>query len=375
MKILLVASSYLPNVGGVQRVASQLAIELQKRGTSVSVVAPRYPRTLSGQEVIEGIPVTRWHFLVPRLRDVRQGRLALFFASWFYFPATLARLIWKIVRDQPQVVNLHFVGAPSVFILVARSLLHFRLVISLHGDDVEGFARQNWIDRWIFRAALARADVVTACSAYLLKQARYIAPEIESKSQVIYNGIAEFSFPQASGSGGGLVAVGRLVSKKGFDIFLCALAELSNDCARLIGDGPERAALERLAHELGIQDRVEFTGAQTHEEVIRSMRNSQLIVIPSRQEPFGLVALEALALGKPIVAARVGGLPEILDGGDEQLVEPENPSALAQAIREVQKHIAQDPHWGARNSALAARFSLREMVDQYARLYSGESAG
>lgn len=369
MKILLVASSYMPNVGGVQRAVSQMAKELDKRGDSVSVLTSRYPRTLPGEELIDGIRVTRWHFLLPRLRDVVRGRLDLFFAGCLFFPLTLVRLLWRIARDQPQVVNLHFVGAPSLFVTLARRLQRFRFVVSLHGNDVAGYAGRDWLDQWIFRSTLDRADAVTACSAYLLDQAVQIAPAIEAKAQVIYNGIVEPQTSTVSHAFGELVVVGRLVPNKGVDDFLRALVELSGDQARVIGDGPERSKLELLARDLGIQDRVQFTGSQPYADVIGSMKNAKLIVVPSRQESFGLVALEAMSLGKPVVASHVGGLPEILQGADAFLVEPDDPSALAQAIRDAHKLLALNPHWGARNRALSARFSLLRMADDYSQAY------
>lgn len=367
-RILLVGSSYLPNVGGVQQVASQLASGLQARGHMVAVLTSRYPRTLLGKEVMHGVPVTRWHFLLPRWRDLARGRPDLFLAGIFFFPLTLLRLLLLLWRTRPDVVNLHFLGAPALFVTLARAVFKFRFVVSLHGDDVEGFTRQSRFDQWIFRVTLARADYVTACSRYLLAQAQRIVPEIESKSNVIYNGVADLPVQGASPAAPQLIAVARLVPKKGFDIFLRALAQLPECRARLIGDGPERNALEQLARELKIQNRVQFYGARSHEEVIHLMTEAQIIVIPSRQEPFGLVALQALALGKPIVAARVGGLPEILEGADARLVEPNDPSALAHAVQDSQARLAQNPGFGERNRALAARFSLATMIDDYVRV-------
>lgn len=375
MRVLLVASSYLPNVGGVQRAVSQLALELAKRGDNVSVLTSRYPRTLPGEELIDGILITRWHFLLPRLRDIFRGRLDLFFAGCFFFPFTLVRLLWRIARNQPHIVNLHFVGATSLFVSLARRLQKFRFVVSLHGDDVAGFVGQGWLDRWIFRAALARADAVTACSASLLVQAQQIAPGIGSKAQVIYNGIAEPQLSSVSNASGELVVVGRLVPKKGQDVFLRALAELSGSHASVIGDGPERFELEHLVCELGIEGRVQFMGAQPSAQVVRSMMNSQMVVVPSRQESFGLVALEAMALGKPVVASDVGGLPEILQGADAFLVEPDDPFALAQAIKDAQKLLSHNPQWGARNRALATRFSLARMVDEFRRVFLERKGG
>jgi glycosyltransferase involved in cell wall biosynthesis len=379
MKAWLVVSSYLPNPGGLQTVTAQLAIELQKRGVNVSVLTQRYPRTLAESERIDGVQVQRLFFLTPRLRDLLRGRIALFLAGLIFFPLTLVRLLWKIARAKPDVVNLHFVGAPAFFLLIARTLIPFRFIVSLHGDDVEGLPRGTALDRWVFRATLRRADAVTSCSRYLLDRAIACEPAIARRARVIHNGIdLNFPFPLGEGDQGDkFLCVGRMVPKKGFDILLRALSQCHHAGhplrLRLIGDGPERCALENLARDLGLHEWIEFRGSQKHDEIIRAMASSRAVIIPSRQEPFGLVALEAMAVGKPVIAARVGGLPEVLADADAILVPPDDPAALAHAIDDLTARLERDPAFGARNRAIAARFSVARMTDAYLSIYRAES--
>ena len=372
MKLLLVISSYLPNFGGLQSATAQLASELQRRGTNVSVLAQRYPRTLASAEEIEGVRVQRLLFLTPRLRDLQNGRADLFLAGLFYFPFSLLRLLWRIARDKLDVVNLHFVGAPTLFLLIAHTLLRFRFVISLHGDDVEGLPRGTWFDRWVFHATLRKADVVTACSRYLLDKARAIEPSIASKARVIYNGM-QFEDAKAVVANDAILGVGRLVPSKGWDVLVRALVRCRQaDCRVrliLIGDGPERGSLEKLTRELAIDNHVDFRGAQDHDVVMHTISASQLVVIPSRRDTFGLVALEAVAAGKPVVATRVGGLPEVLEGADALLVEPDNPVALAEAITSMLARIEREPQFGAHNREVAARFSTGQMAQQFLACY------
>lgn len=370
--VLFVVSSYLPNRGGLQTVTSQLAMELQKRGVNVSVLTQRYPRTLAESENVDGISVQRLFFLTPHLRDLWRGRIDLFLAGLFFFPLTLARLLWRMIRERPDVVNLHFVGAPAFFLLIARALNPFRFIVSLHGDDVEGLPRRTAFERWVFRAILRRADAITSCSRYLLDRAMALAPNIASKARVIYNGL-DVSVDAVESSDGMLVAAGRMVPKKGFDILLRALSQNHRGGQRLklclIGDGPERGALEILARDLGLNEWVEFRGSQERGEVIGAMTASRAVIVPSRQEPFGLVALEAMAAGKPVIATRVGGLPEVLNDADAILVPPDDPAALAHAIASLSARLASEPAFGARNRAIAARFSVARMTDMYLDVY------
>jgi len=298
-------------------------------------------------------------------------RLDLFLAGLVYFPWTLARLVLRIRRERFDVVNLHFVGAPAVFVLLARWFARFRLVVSTHGDDVEGLAARGWFDRWVFRSLLRRADAVTACSDFLLDQVLRIQSSTKLKSQVIHNGIQP-SPAIAAESNGGIFAAGRLVPKKGFDVLLRAHAtDRTKSRLTLIGDGPERERLEELARALGLNGEVRFAGGQDHARVLEEMAAADVVAIPSLQEPFGLIALEAMSLGKPIVASRVGGLPEVLDGADALLVRPGDADELSVAIDSIRNRLRSDATFGTRNRELALRFSARRMVDRYLQAYQG----
>ncbi len=378
LRILLVVSSYLPNLGGLQQVTSALASELQRQGHTILVLANRYPWSLAAHEEIDGIAVKRLLFLVPRLHQVQDGRADLAAAGLFVFPATLMRLIAMMAQFRPDVVNLHFVGAPAVFLVLARKFLRFKFIVSLHGDDVEGYTRGTWFDRWVMHATLGEADAVTACSRYLLNAARAIAPGIATKSGVVYNGV-DLPASQSNGrADGALVAVGRLMPKKGFDVLLQAMdllrASGSSPHLTLIGDGPERVRLEDQVRRLMLDSVVEMCGPKDRAAVRQAIHASRLVVIPSRQEPFGMVALEAMAEGKPVVATRAGGLPEVLDGAAAQLVEPGDAAALAEAIRGLLSRIGSDPLFGADNRAVAACFSLERMTDRYLAIYANPGA-
>lgn len=318
------------------------------------------------------IPVTRMEFLHPRWADLRRGRWDLFLAGLAFLPFALAQLCAHIWQFQPDVVNLHFVGAPSPFLLAAHALKPFKYVVTLHGDDVQGLSRGTAFDRWVFRQTLRRANAVTACSQDLLNQALKVDDTFAGKSQVIVNGITP---PQAKPIQvqDALLGVGRLMPIKGFDVLLNALKRLKErgKAVRLvlIGDGPERQALEICAEKLALASSVEFRGAQTRDAVYDAMCASKLVVVPSRQESFGLVALEAMALGKPLVASRVGGLIDVLDGADAELVPPDDAEALADAIEMALERIELDPNFGARNVELASHFSAAQMVGQYVEVY------
>jgi glycosyltransferase involved in cell wall biosynthesis len=164
--------------------------------------------------------------------------------------------------------------------------------------------------------------------------------------------------------------VGRLIPVKGGEVFLRALAALSGDrwTGSMIGDGPERGVLERLANDLGIGNRVRFHGSMP--EAAKYQSAFDLFVLSSHSEGIPMVVFEAAAAGTPIVATAVGGIPDVLSGREAHLVGAGDVDALAGAIR-----ASLDDLEGARERAVRARerivaeFSEEVWMDRYERLY------
>jgi glycosyltransferase involved in cell wall biosynthesis len=154
-----------------------------------------------------------------------------------------------------------------------------------------------------------------------------LSENIVEKGTVIYNGIRHERFKEKytfDYSNPYIFAFGRFVYKKGFDLLIKAFQKVnSNQDVHLIiaGDGPEKNDLEALAKQKGIADKVYFYGKADPYEVVKLIQNSLLGVVPSRQEPFGIAALEVMACGKLVVATNVGGLPEFVQP-PHILVEP-----------------------------------------------------
>lgn len=167
--------------------------------------------------------------------------------------------------------------------------------------------------------------------------------------------------------------LGRLVANKGCDVLLRAAARLPPTTRiRVAGDGPERARLDALARELGLADQVEFLGWTSAEQVRSLLDDARVLAVPSLwPEPFGLVALEAYAAGRPVVASSVGGLADlVVDGVTGRLVPPDSPQDLAEALG---TYLA-DPA-GALRAGLAGRehaireFSMGAHLDALDRVY------
>jgi glycosyltransferase involved in cell wall biosynthesis len=279
---------------------------------------------LPPREDVDGVLVDRVLLLNPSLDQLQRRRPDLFLASLYYGPKSYWRLRNLFGHFEPDVVNVHFPDNQVEPILSLRKRFDFRLVVSLHGHDVQRFVngngRRNRMGKGVlrFRALLQTADAVTAVSQNLLNDAVDIEPTISGKSNVIHNGIDLNRFVDKtlhSYSKPYLLAFGRLVHKKGFDLLIDAFAQYqSEERPDLIiaGTGEEFANLQRQAENRRIDDRVHFFGEASADEVLRLLNGSVGVVVPSRIEPFGIVALEALAAGKPLLATETGGLQELL---------------------------------------------------------------
>jgi glycosyltransferase involved in cell wall biosynthesis len=137
-----------------------------------------------------------------------------------------------------------------------------------------------------------------------------------------------------------ITAVGRLTAQKGFDDLIRAypIIKRSIPASRLllVGDGYMRGELEALAQQQQVRDSTTFAGFVNESDLVGALKSSDVVAVPSRFEPFGIIALEAMAAGAPVVVSRVGGLAEIVDDSvDGVEVEPNNPESIAEATVRV----------------------------------------
>ncbi|MDQ0143536.1 glycosyltransferase family 4 protein [Cupriavidus necator] len=287
--ILIYSAPFHPAVGGMERFAEELASGLAELGYPVEV-ATRTPAAPGD--------ATTFPFAVTRV----SGKLQL------------ARAMLRHRR-------VLFVGLTFYDVLLA-SALRRRIVLTHHGPYVVHGGTRAWagaIKRWLSRFYHG------ICVSH------YLAGWLPGPPLVIHNGYRDelFAAPAPAGArlAGSFIFVGRLVSEKGVDVLVRSFARLhaQHPHARLtiVGEGPEREALARLAAALGCADAVHFAGSQGAASVAAMLRRHRCLVAPSLgYESFGIVALEGLAAGCEVIVSRRGGLPEAV-GDFGWVVEPE----------------------------------------------------
>jgi glycosyltransferase involved in cell wall biosynthesis len=285
-------------------------------------------------EVRDGIDVTYVPFLAPP-RPRSYGS----WGAWAAPPLGLA--LRRLRRRFPfDLVHAHY-AAPAGD-AVRRARPGVPLVVSVHGGDVLAVARESEAGRRAVRAGLGAARLVLANSAATEARCRELGA---TATRVVHLGT---DVPPVPGDGsGGLVTVAHLVARKRHADVLRALWLLRDSHPDLewtvVGDGPERPALERLARELGLAGRVHLRGQLPPEQARAVAAAAKLFVLPSVDEAFGVAYVEAMAGGVPAIGCRGEPGPEEIAaaGGGIRLVAPGDPEALAAEIRAV----LAEPQW------------------------------
>jgi glycosyltransferase involved in cell wall biosynthesis len=171
------------------------------------------------------------------------------------------------------------------------------------------------------------------------------------------------------------LVIARLVPAKGVDLAIKGVADLKNRGLDLslviVGDGPLRVELEKLARQLDVESCVRFMGSLHGPAVSSALRRSRCLIVPSRAEGFGIVCLEAMIAGRPVVASSTGGIPEIVaDGETGWLVAPGDVRALADAVATVLQSPSVADEMGLRGRSRALTlFSWERMVEKYLASY------
>lgn len=295
----------------------------------------------------------------------------------------LFSILLCIARHKVKVdlIHSHFAYPAGYVGALLGCVLRKPMILTVWGSDINMRTRPDfevplWRERIFY--ALCNVDYIIASSDALKE--RLVDLGIESGVSVIYNGISTERFhPRdrcASRRKLGLpidtptvLFIGNLVPIKALDVLLRAVAHIEREGTRLhlvlVGDGPLHEDLKRLAAELELSN-VEFRGRQPNEEIPWLMSAADVLVLPSLNEGFGMVILESIACATPVVASRVGGVPEIINAdGLGILVDPGDPGVLAEAI---QKALSREWEIGTLISR-ALDFDLRHTARQIADLY------
>ncbi len=341
MKLLFLSPQSLPSIGGLQYVVHYWAEELSRRGHRVTLLT--HTPDLRGQAPAGSYRVWRN-------------------ASWWRQ--------WKAMRNADKMImfNVSLKGLPLV-LLSGRPLYISHHTALWYGN--RPLPLRQRLKRWVANR-LAAGNC--ACSGYIAAQYRHCGV-IHSpyRADVFVPGTLARR-PRS------LLFAGRLVSDKGADLLLEAINRLQHETApvnlTIAGDGPDRPVLEAQARRLGFGvvaglppeadmpasgNRVYFTGALSQPVLVRMMQTHEIMVVPSRMEPMGMVVAEGLACGARMLVSNQGGMPEV-GGGFCRYFESDNAQSLAQALQAELSHPLQPDH--AALSRHLRQFTIGYSVDR-----------
>jgi glycogen(starch) synthase len=335
---------------------------MKVRGFNFTIVTSQSALNLPHRTTYEGIPVYRFSFHESLVNRDMKAFLAV------------RKQLAELKRSfKPDLIHMNNIGSDAFYHLHTASSNSIPVLVTLHGLPLVPISGNNSLVSSVLRSA----HWVTTVSKAMLGEVHERFPETASRSSFIHNGLhmPDLQPKPLPLNPPRLLCLGRLVEHKGFDVAVDAFSMLRERFPELrlivAGDGPARPALEHRVNQMGLGGDVEFLGLVDAEEVPELLNRATVVIMPSRREPFGLVALEAAQMARPIVASKVGGLPEVVvHNRTGLLVEKDNSAAIVEGV----EYLLNNTETAARLGRCARErahhlFNMKRHADAYDTLY------
>lgn len=361
-----------PTYGGSGAIATELGLALARRGHEVHFISYASPFRLRFAERVFFHEV-----------DTTVSRYPLF--EHFPYTLALAAKQYEVARrEELEVLHVHYAIPHATTAWLAREMLaserRLRIITTLHGTDITLVGQEASFYE-ITRFSIEKSDRVTAVSTFLRDETYRTLGCRNCTVDVIPNFVnLEEYRPDPTAKRTALAPEGHKVIshisnfrevKRVKDVIriFARIRKALPATLVMVGDGPDRAEAEREADSLGVAENVNFLGR--FDRVASILQATDLFLLPSQSESFGLAALEAMACGAPAVASRAGGLPEVIDDGITGILEPPG-SVEGMARRAVDLLMDPSRHKAMSEAAIrkAGTFSAETIVPMYEQMYA-----
>lgn len=375
MRILIVNHEYPPVGGGGGVFSKDLAEEWRRMGHVVHVVTSR-GAGLSKREKINGVVIFRtW---VGGRRDFQHSGLL----NLLLFDITGAyRALRLILKKRYDFINTHFAVPAGPIGCLLQILCKCKHVLTIHGADIYDPTRMmsghRWaLTRWIISTVINRAHLTIASTKEIKEKAEKYYRIGESVLTIplgfLPSRFLARSEPRSYPAKGPLrlVTIGRLVKRKNIQLLLSAVASLGDKAIlTVVGDGPERKGLEKFARKLGLRNRVRFSGFVDERQKMNELRKADVFVSSSIHEGFGIVFLEAMAAGLPIIASSSGGQVHFLrEGENARFFASGKKDELASAIAYFWENRNELEKYGRNNQKDIKNYYISRIAARYLKL-------
>jgi glycosyltransferase involved in cell wall biosynthesis len=379
MRILVINYEYPPIGGGGGFVTRDIIEDIAGKGHDVTVITSHY-KGLAKRETVNGVNIIRVPVIFRNKLEVANMP-----SMFCYLPASILHGFFKFNRNTFDVINTHFAVPSGPAGDVLSRVFKLPNVLSIHGGDIFDPSKSSSphntpIFSNVVTAMLKSADRVVAQSNDTKRNA-YTYYKIDRPIEVIPLGIKKPVFERKRRTDFGLsddeivfCTIGRLVKRKNIDDICSVLSHLKNDYSfkfLIIGDGPERGHLEALKVKLNLDDHVRFLGNATDEEKFQILALSDFYLSTALHEGFGLVFLEAMECGLPIVCYDRGGQNDFLISGKTgYLVELGNKDKFRSRLVELINNAELKASMCEYNSRLIQKYYISTCAERYISLFN-----
>ncbi len=378
MNILLVNHEFPPYGGGAGQATYNIVKRLTLKGNTVSVLTAKYGDEKKF-EVVNGVKIYR---VLSYRKSVHENSAIGVVMFIFFGFIKYAKLIRKEKFDA---VHTFFTVPSGLIAYFGKKLFGRSYIVNLRGADVPGYDSYKWtffhrFSRKLVSAVWKNAGCVVSLSKGLANIARNT---VDMNFKVIYNGVdTDVFYPVEKICRKDkmirLVSVSRIVERKGFQYLVEALSDIKTGVdldfeLTVAGVGEYLDELKSLVHQSGIGDNVKFVGYVDNKNLVKLYNSSDIFILPSLTESFGIVFVEAMACGLPVIGTTVGGIPEVvIDGENGILVSPRDAGSLKSVILKLARNKRLRKKMSGKNlESVRENFCWDKVAERFSRVYKG----